>query len=111
MLTALAFLLVAPPAPSAADLDRFPTLSACHVQLGALIRVRHQLRQAPASVEREQALRYNARQFAAWEALLEAHGDLAEEEDGRDDEATRRKALGRLRGMLTKEQWANGSVP
>jgi hypothetical protein len=107
----LSLLAVATDAPDLAEVSRFPTLAATHAQLGALIRVRHQLRQTPASVERDQALAHNARQLAAWEALLVAHGGLAEEEDGRDDEATRRAALERLRGMLGEKDWKAGTMP
>lgn len=97
--------------PALADLARFPALPTAHAQLGALIRIRHQLHQSPASPERDQALTHNARQLAAWEALLEAHGGLAEAEGDRDDEATRRAALGRLSRLLDDEQWQAGRMP
>jgi hypothetical protein len=109
---AVVLLLVASAAPpDLADLSRFPTLGATHTQLGALIRVRHQLRQTPASPERDQALAYNAGQLKAWELLLEAHGALGEEEGGRDDEVTRQQALQRLKVLLGKNAWEKGTMP
>ena len=94
-----------------ADLDRFPALPAVQAQLGALVRVRHTLRQGPATAERDQALAHNARQLAAWGALSEALGGLGEEEGGRDDLATRAAALGRLRAMLGDADWKAGRMP
>lgn len=106
-LTALV-LLVAPPAPPA-DLDRFPDLNVCRAQLGALIRVRCALHQSPPSPERADALRYNARQFAAWEVLLEARGGLADE--GLDlDDAGLRRALEALRAVIGEEAWRAGRM-
>lgn len=97
--------------PSLAHLDRFPSLAACNGQLYSLINLRAQLKAAPATSEREEALRYNTRALAAWELLLEARGGLAEEEGGRDDEVTRQRALERLREMLSAEEWREGRMP
>jgi hypothetical protein len=44
-----------------------------------LIEQRHQLRLTPATPERDNALRLNTHRLAAWEALHEARGGLAEE--------------------------------
>lgn len=58
-----AFLLTSAAPPDLAALARFPTLPQAHQQLGALIRIRHQLHQSPASAERDQALAQNARSW------------------------------------------------
>ena len=110
MTALLTLLLLAPAEPTLADLDRFPTLPAVQAQLGALIRVRHTLRQGPATKERDQALAHNARQLAAWELLLESHGGLAEEGE-RDDESIRKLAIQRLHDLLTEADWRAGRMP
>lgn len=102
---ALALLLL-----TAADLDRFPALDAYHARLRVLIEQRFQLGLREPTPERERLLQLNAYRLACWEALLEARGGLAEE-GGADDEATRRAALERLRGMLGEREWRAGRMP
>jgi hypothetical protein len=108
---ALLLTITAAELPQLVELDRFPELPAVHAQLGALIRIRHQLHLSPASAERDQALAHNAVQLVAWEALLEAHGGLAEEQGGRDDESTRRRAAERLQVIVGSEAWQAGRMP
>jgi hypothetical protein len=103
-------LTVAPPAQTPADLDRFPTLPTCHAQIGALIRLRYALHQSPASPDRTAALRFNVRQLAAWEALLELRGGLADEGVDLDTEGQRR-AVARLRAAIGEEGWRLRRMP
>lgn len=98
----LSFLLAAP--PDLSELERFPTLDAAEAQIGALIRVRYALMQAPPSKAQGEALRYNASQLLAWELLLEAWGGLDEEEGRSDDEEMCRRALGRLMKLLARRR-------
>jgi hypothetical protein len=111
MTALLALLLVATAElPTLAELDRFPALDACHARLRVLIEQRHHLRLAPATPERDNALRLNTHRLGAWEALHEARGGLAEE-GGRDDAETCRQALERLRMILGEADWKVGRMP
>jgi hypothetical protein len=96
--------------PAVAELDRFPGLDACHARMRVLLEQRHQLRLAPATPERDNALRLNEHRLAAWEALQEARGGLAEE-GARDDAKTCRQALERLRVILGDADWRSGRMP
>jgi hypothetical protein len=111
MTAILALLLVAPDEPPAlAELDRFPALDACHARVRVLLEQRHQLRLTPAAPARDNALRLNAHRLAAWEALQEARGGLAEE-GGPADDVTKRRALERLRAILGDTDWKAGRMP
>jgi hypothetical protein len=104
----LAMLLVAPAElPTLAELDRFPGLDACHARLRVLIEQRHQQRLTPATPDRDNALRLNTHRLAAWEALHEARGGLAEE----GVEGDRAAAWERLRTILGDADWKAGRMP
>jgi hypothetical protein len=106
----LAAIMIFAAAPKLADLDRFPALNACDARLRVLIEQRHRLRLTRATPERDNALRLNVHQLAAWEALHEARGGLAEE-GGPADDAHRQRALERLRVILGDTDWRAGRMP
>jgi hypothetical protein len=101
--------------PDLAELHRFPTLNATNGRLGVLIEQRNRIK-LQLAIDRKnseawaRALRENDQRLAAWEALQEAHGGLAEE-GGADDHDTCRRALGRLRTLLDEARWAAGVMP
>jgi hypothetical protein len=97
--------------PSLADLGRFPTIDQANAQIGALIRVRYGLWQQKSTLERRGALDVNARQLAAWELLIEALGGRDAEEDYLASDEARRTALGRLRTILSDQDWREGRMP
>jgi hypothetical protein len=108
----LALLLVA---SDLSELQRFPRLEAANTHIRLLIDQRYFI-SLRLSVDRNnaekwaEALRENGRHLAAWEALLEARGELVEE-GGPDDDDFCANALGRLRKWIGERKWAAGEMP
>jgi hypothetical protein len=114
-MTTLLFTFLFSTVPDLTELHRFPRLEAANARIGILIEQRYRSR-LQFGVDRKnaerwaEALRENGRHLAAWEALLEARGGLAEEAGFAVDDTCRR-ALQRLRSLLGEARWAAGEMP